>query len=397
MNLATDTRAEVRNCSVNTLFSCIVGRGQAFTEEQWKVCISKMILGVYDLVIEKSGADDGALGQNKEEQPDKSRYTVSVHHSRDSAGKQWMATQALVLRGLARVLRIFFPNLLDSTDDGSGSGEKKNETPWFERAWNTILGHAFDASTQIGGRDTLELRSAGVEVLVLCNQLACRAGIQAAITPARVGTNMEVVNGALRSVRNPEKASSSKDSLRRIHSSVTEMWRTNLFLDAFDVLDSFREFLENDSSAESGLSPYMEPTQVQVLSKFAGDLNKLYDCCKDNEFLENTTFEDHSSFGHLLSDTLGTANEVTLVGRFVHIVMTVASRSSGGTDARFLSQAQRTCIDLLRSMASDGSAEALLNLSVLSKASFFRERESNGKAKKGKRIEEVLRFLIKWS
>jgi hypothetical protein len=333
-----------------------------------------MILAVYDLVLEKAGiVDDEGKDGTKTNPGDRSRYRVSIHHSRDSAGKQWMATQALVLRGLSRVLRTFFLSLLNTTDDGSASGEKKNDTPWFEQTWNTILSHSFDAATQTGGRDTLDLRSSGVELLVLCNQLACRAGIQAAITPARVGTNMEVVNGALRSVRSPEKIpSSGKKSPQRSHSTITETWRENLFLDAFDVLDSFREYLESDSSSdkESALSPYMEPTQVQVLSHFAGDLKRLYDCCKDGEFMEDKSF--NSVISSLTLDPPSVSDEDTLVARFVRIVMTVATKSSGGPEARFLSQAQRSCIDLLQSMASNGSSEAFINLSSLSSEAFFR-------------------------
>lgn len=335
-----------------------------------------MILVVYDLVVENVGADVESSSRTTTEGGDKSRYRVSIHHSRDSAGKQWMATQVLVLRGLSRVLRSFFPALLDTTDSCPGAGAQQNGTPWFEQAWNSILSHSFDAAAATGGRDTLDLRISGVALLVLCNQLACIAGVQAAITPARVGTNMEVVNGALRRVRSPDKtSSSSKKSPNKSHSTITETWRENLFLDAFEVLDSFREYLESDSSLdkESALAPYMEPTQVQVLSHFAGDLNKLYDCCKDDEFLEDKVSNGVVSWEtELALDPKGISDEDTLVTRFVRIVMTVATKSSTGPEARFLSQAQRSCVDLLRSMASNGSFEAFIKLSFLAGASFFR-------------------------
>jgi hypothetical protein len=334
-----------------------------------------MILRVHGLVLKKIDDGDGPPNTNKISANEMTRYKVSIHHSRDSIGKQWMTTQALVLRGLSRVLRNFFSPLLDTTDDGSGSGERNNDTPWFEQAWNQILGYAFDAATQKGGRDTLDLRIAGVELLVLCNQLACNAGIQAAITPARVGTNMEVVNGALRSVRISEKNSNDKDSPQRSHSAITETWRENLFLDAFDVLDSFREYLESESSSvgNESDSAYMEPTQVQVLSKFLFDLNKLYDCCKEDEFSKSKIFDVFCSSEKLMiDDLLPATDDDTLVARFVRIVTTVASKSSSGPDSRFLSQAQRSCVDLLQSMASDGSPEALVSLSYLASESFFR-------------------------
>lgn len=356
---------------MNTLFSCIVVRGESFSALQWKACLCDMVFGVYDLVTSKINQDD-EVDKDEEGQGGKSRYRVSVHHSRDSAGKQWVATQALVLRGLCRVLRNSFTSLLDTTDDDS---KGKEETPWFEEAWNKLLGYAFEASTQVGGRDTLDLRNSGVELLVLCNQLACSAGAQAAITPARVGTNMEVVNGALRSVRTPEKTDSGNAAAKKSHSAVINMWRENLFLDAFDVLDSYRDYLESDAAShqESGLHPYMEPTQVQVLSKFAEDLSKLYDCCKENEFSEDKKFSETKSFDKLLSkySTTPTEND-SLVERFVRLVCSVATKAYSGPDARFLSQAQRSCIDLFRSMSNFGSPESLICLTHLSGTSFFR-------------------------
>jgi hypothetical protein len=48
--LSADPRPELRNCAVNTLFSCIVGRGHAFTEVQWESCICTTIFDVYDAV-----------------------------------------------------------------------------------------------------------------------------------------------------------------------------------------------------------------------------------------------------------------------------------------------------------------------------------------------------------
>ena len=370
--LSGDPRAEVRNCSVNTLFSCIVGRGQKFTGKQWESCICRTIFGVYDTATSDTGSNDASL----KDESTKSRYQVSVHHSRDSADKQWVATQALVLKGMCRLLRNFFDDLLKTTD----ATVAEKETPWFDKAWSKILGWAFEASTQEGGRDTLDLRNSGVELMVLCNQLACTAGIHAAITPARVGTNMEVINGALRSVGSPERGRNGTIRERVYSSDVVEMWRENLFLDAFDNLEEFREHLESETEQTA----ILEPTQIQVLTKFANELSKLYDCCKQNEFKEDITLSNHSTFESLLAPALPSPTENdAMVVRYVRVVRTIAQITSSGKDSRFLSQAQRACMDNLKTMATDGSPEALLNLTVLSSAAFFAEREPQGKCKKG--------------
>lgn len=49
----------------------------------------------------------------------RSRYKVNVHHSQDSAGKQWITTQVLTLQGLSRVLRSFFAQSLDNMEKAS--------------------------------------------------------------------------------------------------------------------------------------------------------------------------------------------------------------------------------------------------------------------------------------
>lgn len=325
-----------------------------------------MIFLVFDRVTASIDCAGGA-DENKSEK--KSRYQVSVHHSRDSAGKQWIGTQALVLRGLSRLLRNFFPSLLKTTeDDGAGNITKESDTPWFDSVWNKILAYAFDAAMQLGGRDTLDLRTAGTELMVLSALLSCKEGIQAAITPARVGTNMEVVNGALRTVRSPERDVGRRDSPRHSQSAITEMWRANLFLDSFDVLDSFREYLESDASNhnESGLHHTLEPTQVQVLAKFGEDLAKLYQCCKNDEFSEDRQFDEIENFESLLLMHRSKATEGDApIERFVQIVVTIVLNSSSGANARFLSQAQRACIELLTSMACDGSPCAFFALSEL--------------------------------
>eukprot|EP00536_Pseudo-nitzschia_multiseries_P016159 jgi/Psemu1/247367/estExt_Genewise1.C_10330010 len=383
--LSGDSRPEVRNCSVNTLFSCIVGRGTTFTGKQWESCICTTIFGVYDTATSDTGNERDVAKQDTTKR--KSRYQVNIHHSRDSADKQWVATQALVLKGMCRLLRNFFDPLLRTTDDdGHGPSNKGDEdTPWFDDAWNKILGWAYDASTQAGGRDTLDLRSSGVELMVLCNQLTCAAGMHAAITPARVGTNMEVINGALRSVGSPER-SNSESVVKKSKSAVVEMWRENLFLDAFDVLESFRDHLEHESSASTkdGKLPILEPTQIQVLTKLGSELNKLYECCRENEFKEDLSLSKYSTFEPLFEPVIAPASDDDpMVVRFVRIVISIAKITQSGPEARFLSQAQRACMDILKEMASNGSPEGLFNLTVLAGPSFYAEKESNGKCKNG--------------
>ena len=394
---------------MNTLFSCIVGRGNTFSASQWQSCICDTVFGVYDAVVLKvSDSGDGKVDLDgiavEERRP---RYKVNVHHSRDSAGKQWVMTQSLAIQGLSRVLRSFFSVLLDHIDDESiaqtaavgASKEASNESdddsgtydedeteydeedetdedateeasleenrkegkPWLVAAWSRILDFALQAAAQEGGRDTVDLRSAGVELLVLCAQLSCKAGIQAAITPARVSTNMQVVNGALRDVGASNSPKSAKTANQRSHAQATDAYRRIMFSSTMERTDAYREFIEISEVGEDNAASGMEATQIQVLQKFVGCLSNLYDCCKDDEMAHQGDLGDKLAIMRFFqkSETEAFSFEY----RFVRLLATVTRAASGGP--RFLSQAQRASIDLLKSMIKQGSSEALLQIVII--------------------------------
>jgi len=360
--LASDARQEVRNASVNTLFSCIVGRGGRFSASRWESCFHDSIFGVYDLVANQAGT-----GTNEAEKASNnkssSRYQVSLHHSRDSVDKQWVATQVLVLRGLVRVLRNYFSQLLETTDTGDSG-----DVPWFQDAWVRILDFAFDAASQTGGRDTLDIRSVGVELLCVSCQLSSKAGINAAAQPARVSTSMEVVNGALRSVR---EASSSKTAFERSHSMATELSRRNLFLEAFEGLESFKEFIENQAKEEPSS---VDDSFLMILHKLGTGLTSLYECCKDNE-LSSLSADRVLLLLEENSNSQG-GSEEELERRFVAIATATLQAASLDPKSRFLNQTQRCLISLLRLMGSNGSTEAFKQLVELGGSAFFVQREA---------------------
>jgi hypothetical protein len=97
--LAMDNRPELRNCSVNTLFSCVVGLGDQFSDEQWEKSLDYTIFGILEGI--STAIDDAEMKRGASAGGE--RYKVAIHHSRDSVKKQWATTQILVLRGLERV------------------------------------------------------------------------------------------------------------------------------------------------------------------------------------------------------------------------------------------------------------------------------------------------------
>ena len=354
-DLALDDRSELRNCAVNTLISCAVGRGDRFTNDQWERVLNKTIFGV---MKEVSDAINGS-GHHTIKSPDidsSDRYRVAVHHSRDSVTKQWSTTLVLTLRGLERILRLFFPQLLAST---SAKENYNKEDPWFLFTWTEILRFSLDSATLSGGRETLDIRLAGVELLTLCAQLSCKSGMTALANSARVSTNMEVVGGALRSVR---AAAVPYDDTQT--SSVTplepeiEAWRNHIFNMAFSsIVVDFRQHLKcSNDPAESSNHFMVDSVSTQVLNKLAGELTKLYECCKVHELQPGSC--------ELRLDIFA-ADDDSKENSFIKTLMTLIEKCPSES-SRFLNQVQKGVITLLQNMASNSSLRALKTLTTLS-------------------------------
>eukprot|EP00804_Cyclotella_cryptica_P003756 CCRYP_008917-RA/>CCRYP_008917-RA protein AED:0.02 eAED:0.02 QI:265/1/1/1/1/1/5/228/1989 len=353
--LALDNRPELRNCAVNTLVSCAVGRGHQFTDEQWERVLNETIFGIMKDI---SGAIQGSDNEHSKTEDNRSsqRYKVAVHHSRDSATKQWSTTLVLTLRGLERVLRLFFSQLLAST---SFKNNGHSDSPWFLYTWKEILKMSLESATLCGGRETLEIRLAGIELITLCAQLSCVSGMVASANSARVGTNMEVVGGALRSVRSATVPENHKAAVgdTPLEPDV-EKWRTHLFDLAFSSLVAdFRHHLEASDETPHSSEHYMIDSVLnQVLNKLTGELAKLYECCKNDEMLPESCelrldifAGDHDSYE----------------SRFVELLLILVEKTPR-ENSRFLNQVQRGVMTLLQSMASHSSMKALKALTSLS-------------------------------
>lgn len=349
--LSSDSRPELRNCSVNTLFSCVVGLGERFTECQWKKSLNDTIFSVMKDIA--SGIN-GAKGTGVAEDTSKDRYKVAVHHTRNSASKQWAATQVLALRGLERVLRQYFLRLLataSSTSQNSGGSQQ----PWLVATWKEILTISLDCSKLAGGRETLDVRMAGVELILLCAQLSCKAGIVASGTTARVGTNMEVVGGALRSVRTPTKDKKNETTTPTV--PVDNALRQQLFESAFVTMDGFRQHLKENGTENSDDESGVDSLLTQVLTKIMGELAKLYECCKHDEMSPGSC---------ALQLDIVIENDDGYESRFLYLLQVIANNAKDDSSSKYLNQVQRGVMSLLQSMASNSSLRAFKALTSTS-------------------------------
>ncbi|OVA15488.1 protein of unknown function DUF1981 [Macleaya cordata] len=110
--LGADERPEVRNSSIRTLFQTLGSHGQKLSRSMWEDCLWNYVFPTLDRVSEMAATSSTDEWQGKElgVRGGKAIHML-IHHSRNTAQKQWDETLVLVLGGIARLLRSFFPFL----------------------------------------------------------------------------------------------------------------------------------------------------------------------------------------------------------------------------------------------------------------------------------------------
>jgi hypothetical protein len=224
-----------------------------------------------------------------------------------------------------------------------------------------------------GEGEMLDMRLAGIEVMALCAQLSCQAGIAAAGTAARVGTNMEVVGGALRSVRAAveDRAHHLVDKSSDLNQTEVAARRRVLFDVAFDTLGDFRLYLEKSGNNENeGPKSFTIHSQLtQVLTKLIGELTRLYECCKCNEMQPGPCE---------LQPDISIEDDDGYESRFLQLILVIAANAGNEKNSRYLNQVQRGVMSLLQGMASNSSLRAFKALITISGDCMFVYVPNNG-------------------
>lgn len=119
--LGADERPEVRNSSIRTLFQTLGTHGQKLSESMWEDCLWKYVFPTLDRAshMVATSSRDEWHGKELGTRGGKAVHML-IHHSRNTAQKQWDETLVLVLGGIARLLRSFFPLLRTLRDFWSG-------------------------------------------------------------------------------------------------------------------------------------------------------------------------------------------------------------------------------------------------------------------------------------
>ncbi|XP_021311537.1 protein MON2 homolog isoform X3 [Sorghum bicolor] len=119
--LGSDDRPEVRNSAVRTLFQTLSTHGQKLSKSMWEDCLWLYVFPMLEHVSHLASTSSRDEWQGKElgTRAGKAVHML-IHHSRNTAQKQWDETIVLVLGGIARLLRSFFSYLQQLRKFSSG-------------------------------------------------------------------------------------------------------------------------------------------------------------------------------------------------------------------------------------------------------------------------------------
>lgn len=155
-NLGADERPEVRNSAVRTLFQTLGSHGQKLSKSMWEDCLWNYVFPTLDRAshMAATSSKDEWHGKELGTRGGKAVHML-IHHSRNTAQKQWDETIVLVLGGISRLLRSFFPllrilrnfwsgwqSLLHVVKNSILSGSKEVALAAINCLQSTILSHS---------------------------------------------------------------------------------------------------------------------------------------------------------------------------------------------------------------------------------------------------------------
>ncbi|GAN02041.1 protein MON2 homolog isoform X3 [Mucor ambiguus] len=128
-----DWRPEVRNGANQTLFRTITMNGHVLGPHLWNACIWEVLFPLLDS-IKMSSIRASKMSLSKASSPsvnDRDSSGFMLHHSRDTADKQWDETKVLILTGISSIFQDFLQDL--------------HGLEHFQRAFTLLLAHLEDS------------------------------------------------------------------------------------------------------------------------------------------------------------------------------------------------------------------------------------------------------------
>ncbi|XP_036375931.1 protein MON2 homolog isoform X2 [Megalops cyprinoides] len=142
--LCVDPRPAVRKSAGQTLFSTISAHGTLLQQPTWHTVVWKVLFHLLDCVRKSSTTAD-------KEKIESGGGNILIHHSRDTAEKQWAETWVMTLAGVARIFNTR-RYLLQSLGD-------------FFKAWEVLLDHIQSAALSKNNEVSLAALKSFQEIL----------------------------------------------------------------------------------------------------------------------------------------------------------------------------------------------------------------------------------------
>ncbi|KAL4582852.1 hypothetical protein LXL04_007413 [Taraxacum kok-saghyz] len=253
-NLGADERPEVRNSAVRTLFQTLGSHGQKLSKSMWEDCLWNYVFTTLDRAshMAATSSKDEWHGKELGVRGGKAVHML-IHHSRNTAQKQWDETLVLVFGGIARILRTFFPLLRSLTNFWSGwesllcsvkisiaNGSKEVALAAVGCLQSTVLSHS-----PKGNLPMPYLKSVlDVYDIVLRNPTAC--GDMAANK-----VKQEIIHG-----------------LGEVYTHAQGMFDSNMYAQLLSVIDSAikeAKITQNNFEAEFGHIPPVQRVVLDIL------------------------------------------------------------------------------------------------------------------------------------
>ncbi|CAB1331533.1 unnamed protein product [Coregonus sp. 'balchen'] len=142
--LCVDPRPAVRKSAGQTMFSTIAAHGTLLQQPTWHIVVWKVLFHLLDCVRKSSTTAD-------KEKIESGGGNILIHHSRDTAEKQWAETWVLTLAGVARIFNTR-RYLLQQLGD-------------FFKAWEVLLDHIQSAALSKNSEVSLAALKSFQEIL----------------------------------------------------------------------------------------------------------------------------------------------------------------------------------------------------------------------------------------
>ncbi|XP_039503884.1 protein MON2 homolog isoform X1 [Pimephales promelas] len=144
--LCVDPRPAVRKSAGQTMFSTIAAHGTLLQPPTWNIVVWKVLFHLLNCVRKSSTTAD-------KEKIESGGGNILIHHSRDTAEKQWAETWVLTLAGVARIFNTR-RYLLQQLGD-------------FFKAWEVLLDHIQSAALSKNNEVSLAALKSFQEILQL--------------------------------------------------------------------------------------------------------------------------------------------------------------------------------------------------------------------------------------